>query len=84
MRNAAQNESRDGVERPIDDSGTPIRDPQGRLLGVVLVFRDVTEHRCTEEARARLGEHSLYFLFVRPVASIPSLQRWGVLLKNAP
>jgi PAS domain S-box-containing protein len=30
--------ARDGMERPIDDSGAPIRDPQGRLLGGVLVF----------------------------------------------
>lgn len=34
---------RDGVARPIDDSAAPIRAADGRLLGVVLVFRDVTE-----------------------------------------
>src|SRR5205823_2982231 len=32
--------ARDGVERPIGDSGAPIRDPKGRIHGVVLVFRD--------------------------------------------
>ena len=37
--------ARDGVERPIDDSGAPIRDAQGRLVGVVLVFRDITARR---------------------------------------
>ena len=47
--------ARDGVERPIDDSGTPIRAPRGSLLGVVLVFRDVTERRRAEETRARLA-----------------------------
>lgn len=45
---------RDGVERPIDDSGAPIRDAQGRLLGVVLVFRDITEREQAEAARAEL------------------------------
>jgi PAS domain S-box-containing protein len=35
--------SRDGSERPIDDSGAPIRDRQGRLIGSILVFRDISE-----------------------------------------
>jgi PAS domain S-box-containing protein len=47
--------ARDGVERPIDDSGAPIHDLQGRLVGVVLVFRDITERRRAEEARTRLA-----------------------------
>jgi two-component system, cell cycle sensor histidine kinase and response regulator CckA len=42
--------SRDGRSRPIADSGAPIRDPQGRLRGVVLVFRDQTEERRAEQA----------------------------------
>ncbi len=40
---------RDGVERPIDDSGAPIRNTRGGIDGVVLVFRDVTERRKSEE-----------------------------------
>jgi len=39
---------RDGRERPIDDSGAPIRDGRGRVVGVVLVFRDITERRAVE------------------------------------
>lgn len=35
--------ARDGTERPIDDSGAPIRNRHGQVNGVVLVFRDVTE-----------------------------------------
>ena len=42
--------SRDGVERPIADSGAPIIDAQGRPCGAVLVFRDVTADRAAEEA----------------------------------
>ena len=41
---------RDNSELPIDDSGAPIRDDAGHLLGVVLVFRDVSERRRAEEA----------------------------------
>jgi PAS domain S-box-containing protein len=40
--------ARDGRERSIDDSAAPIRNSQGQILGVVLIFRDVTERRDTE------------------------------------
>ena len=43
--------ARDGSIRPIDDSGAPIRDASGNILGVVLVFRDVTERRNFERER---------------------------------
>ena len=46
--------ARDGSERPIDDSGAPIRDAAGALMGVVLVFRDATARRQSEQARERL------------------------------
>jgi PAS domain S-box-containing protein len=45
--------ARDGMERPIDDSGAPIRDAQGRLVGVVLVFRDITARRQAETGRTQ-------------------------------
>jgi PAS domain S-box-containing protein len=47
--------SRDGVERPIDDSAAPIRGRDGSVLGAVLVFRDVTE-RCRSEEAIRASE----------------------------
>ena len=37
--------SRRGGEFGIDDSASPIRNDRGEILGVVLVFRDVTEQR---------------------------------------
>jgi PAS domain S-box-containing protein len=40
----------DGVEVPIDDSGAPIRDRNNEIVGVVLVFRDITERKQNEEA----------------------------------
>ncbi len=42
--------SRDGHECPIADSCAPIRDREGRVLGAVLVFRDVTEEYATQQA----------------------------------
>jgi PAS domain S-box-containing protein len=40
--------ARDGTERPIDDSGAPLKDGEGRITGMVLIFRDVTERRRAE------------------------------------
>ncbi len=45
--------AQDGTEIPIDDSGAPIRNERGELIGVVLVFRDITERRKTERMLAR-------------------------------
>ena len=41
--------AKDGTKRPIDDSGAPIKDDTERIIGVVLVFRDITERRIAEE-----------------------------------
>jgi PAS domain S-box-containing protein len=43
---------RNGRAIPIDDSAAPIRTPEGRLMGVVMVFRDVTERRQAERQQA--------------------------------
>src|SRR5262249_21462359 len=43
-----------GTEVPIDDSGAPIRDAGGEIVGVVLVFRDVTERRRLERLQRDL------------------------------
>jgi PAS domain S-box-containing protein len=40
----------DGTEVAIDDSGAPIRDRNGDITGVVLVFRDITNRKRMEEA----------------------------------
>jgi PAS domain S-box-containing protein len=42
--------SRDGTEYPIEDSGAPIRNQDGEITGVVLVFHDVVEKRKAEKA----------------------------------
>jgi PAS domain S-box-containing protein len=45
--------ARDGAEVCIDDSGAPIRDSSGKMIGIVLVFRDITERRMSEGALMR-------------------------------
>src|SRR4029453_13089196 len=44
--------ARDGREFPIDDSGAPIWSEDGRVVGAVLVFRDITARREAERQRA--------------------------------
>lgn len=45
--------ARDGRERMIVSSGTPIANKEGDLIGVILVFRDITERRKKEEEIVR-------------------------------
>jgi len=47
--------TRDGKEIPIDDSGAPIKDESGALVGAVLVFREITERRKAERAHGLLA-----------------------------
>ena len=48
---------KDGAEKPIADSAAPIKDDKGNILGVVFVFRDVTEERRRQEEINYLGYH---------------------------
>src|SRR5580700_7894907 len=41
--------AKDGTERPIDDCAAPVRNEQGEVAGVVLVFRDISERRRQEQ-----------------------------------
>ncbi len=42
--------SKQGGERRIDDSAAPIRDDNGVIVGVVLIFRDITDRSAAEAA----------------------------------
>jgi PAS domain S-box-containing protein len=46
--------AKDGRETPIDDSAAPIKTEDGRLAGVIMVFRDITERRHAEREREGL------------------------------
>ena len=46
--------TRGGRQIPIDDSIARIETPEGEVLGVVLVFRDITSRRAAERERERL------------------------------
>jgi PAS domain S-box-containing protein len=48
--------AKDGRKIPIDDSAAPIRDSDGCLSGVVMVFRDTTSSRKAEADRLALLE----------------------------
>ena len=53
--------SKDGSERPIEDSAAPIIDSAGRIYGMVLVFTDATFQRRTQNALQQIAaivEHS--------------------------
>ncbi len=54
----------DGAERPIADSGAPIRGSDGNIRGVVLVFRDQSQERAAEQ-RLRASEERLRLLIER-------------------
>jgi two-component system cell cycle sensor histidine kinase/response regulator CckA len=45
--------AKDGRERVIADSGAPIRDNEGAIIGVVIVFRDTTEKQKLAEYMQR-------------------------------
>jgi PAS domain S-box-containing protein len=46
--------TRDGREIPIENSGAPIRDADGHIIGVIVVFHDVSERRRAEQERESL------------------------------
>lgn len=46
--------TKDGKERILADSGAPIKDKEGNIIGVVLVFRDITKQRLLEKEMQRI------------------------------
>ena len=40
--------TKDGSERPIDESIAPIKDDHGRVAGSVVIFRDISEEKATQ------------------------------------
>lgn len=77
--------SRNGREIPIEDSAAPIRDMDGSVLGVILVFHDVSERRRAEierefqvKATERLASSLDYTKTLAEVAdlAVPHIADW--------
>ncbi len=47
---------KDGSEISIDDSGAPIKDNNGKIVGVVLIFRDISERKKIEKQLSNLAK----------------------------
>jgi PAS domain S-box-containing protein len=61
--------ARDGSERSIEESAAPIRDASGEVVGVVMVFHDVTSSRRAERA-LRTSEERLRAMFSQAAIGI--------------
>ncbi|PJE39915.1 MAG: hypothetical protein CUR32_11700 [Flavobacterium sp.] len=70
---------KNGTTIYIDDSGAPIHDSEGNVIGSVLIFRDITEKRKTEEKLNLIYNQSLdmigvankegYFISINPAVT---------------
>jgi len=58
-----------GVERPVADSGAPVLDDDGQLLGAVLVFRDVSAEKQAQQAASDAAERAAYLQAVTSALS---------------
>ena len=46
--------TKNGKEIPIEESGAPIKDSDGKIIGVIIVFHDESERRRADQERERL------------------------------
>jgi PAS domain S-box-containing protein len=62
--------ARDGNEYPIADSGAPIRNKRGEIIGVVLVFRDQSSERAAQRSVQAERDNLRAIMTASPVAII--------------
>lgn len=77
--------NKDGHEIPIADSGAPIKNDSGEIIGVVMVFRDQSEERLAQqmaEIRLKLleytADHSLHELLIFSLDEVSALLKSSV------
>lgn len=75
--------TKDGTERPIDDSAAPIRSDAGEITGVVLVLRDVSERR-RHEHQLRQSEQRKAGILDAALDCIISIDHEGRVLEFNP
>jgi PAS domain S-box-containing protein len=75
--------SRDGTERPIEDSDAPIRCKDGEIVGSVLVFRDISERRRLEGERQEAQERVIATLENITDAFTRFDRDWRIVYVNA-
>jgi PAS domain S-box-containing protein len=74
---------KNGEKRPIDDSAAPIKDEKGELIGVILIFRDVTEQRQAQLAlEASEESHRSIFESVNDAIIIRDINTYRIVNVN--
>ncbi len=71
--------ARNGAEIPIDDSAAPIKDERGNIIGVILVFRDITEREAAEQKQQ---QHTLELQRLTETLEQRVLERTAELAKT--
>jgi PAS domain S-box-containing protein len=72
--------ARNGSETPIDDSAAPIRDHNGSIYGVVVIFRSIAERKRAEEA-VRQSERELADFFENASVGLHWVGPDGIVLR---
>ena len=67
--------AKDGTEKPLDGIASPVKNPQGDIIGIVLIFHRVASLK-------RLDED--YLRFAQDQLKLESRQRYRLLLKAPP
>jgi PAS domain S-box-containing protein len=73
---------RDGTEISIDDRGAPVFDENGKLTGIVLVFRDIHDRRIAERERSAIASQ-LSLVMDATTEGVLCLDRsWKMIYRN--